>query len=60
MNHDRFVDHEHPVPFIVTPDAFRFRVRRCSTEDSTEHRERMIDPARLIDRRRAVPVRRSE
>src|SRR3990170_4189132 len=56
MDNDRFVLHERPVSFIITPDAFRLRVGGRPSEHTPEHLQGSIDPAILLDRSRSITL----
>jgi hypothetical protein len=49
MHDDRLVLHKCTASFVVAPDALCFRVGRCAPEDTAEHLQDCVDPARLVN-----------
>src|SRR5207249_2356555 len=49
MHNDRLILHQCTTSFVVAPDALCFRVGRCAPEDTAEHLQGCVDPARLVN-----------
>src|SRR2546426_6862509 len=49
MHDDRLILHQCTTSFVVAPDALCFRVGRCAPEDTAEHLQGCVDPARLVN-----------
>ena len=49
MNNDGFISHECVPSLLVTPDAFRFGIRRSASKDPAEHVKSFINPVVLVN-----------
>ena len=56
MDNHRLVLHERAIPLLITPDALRLRVGRCSSKYTAEHLEGRVDPVLLVDRCRTIAL----
>ena len=55
MHHDRLIEDQNPVPFVVSPNAPCLGIGRSTPEHAAEHFQGALDPKVLVDGSLPVP-----